>query len=389
MIQILIGGDLCPIGVNLPYFLEGDAEAIFHDLLPDFKESDFSVINLECPLINEPAPIAKYGLVLGIESECIKTFKKAGISALCLGNNHIMDHGERGLITTLEKCMEAGIPTVGAGRNLDEARQMLVRNIKGIRIGVLSVAEHEFSIAQKDFWGANPLDIADFVRNIRENRDKFDYLIVLFHGGNEFYPYPSPRLMDTCRFMAEMGANAVIVQHTHFPGCYEKFNGAYIVYGQGNFIFDKNKKPGDNWNRGFLVKLLISDKNAHSMELLPYVQSEGGAGAVKLAGPEAKKFLKEIQERSSRLSDEVFIKKEWLRFCNTNRSSFFMKLLPGFMNNRIISKLNSMVPFAEHLYSEKHLLRMENLINCESHREVIQTILEEKRFKTSKNRGGG
>ena len=50
---------------------------------------------------------------------------------------------------------------------------------------------------------------------------------------------PSPRLKDTCHFLIEMGANAVVVQHPHSFGGYESYRGGHIVYGQGALVMDE------------------------------------------------------------------------------------------------------------------------------------------------------
>ena len=130
------------------------------------------------------------------------------------------------------------IPTVGVGRNLEEARRIWIQDLGGIRVGILAMAQHEFSIATSDSPGANPLDLIDFIRNVAAQRQNFDYLIVILHAGNEGYPYPSPRLMETCRFLVEQGAGAVICHHSHCAGCWEEYGGGYIAYGTGNFIYD-------------------------------------------------------------------------------------------------------------------------------------------------------
>ncbi|MGI0009907.1 MAG: CapA family protein, partial [Nitrosopumilaceae archaeon] len=106
MINILIGGDVCPIGRNSPFFKMGDAANIFNDLLVEFQNADLSIVNLECPLINERTPLLKNGPVLGVESDCINGLKKAGIDVVNLANNHILDHGRAGLMNTLKICQE-------------------------------------------------------------------------------------------------------------------------------------------------------------------------------------------------------------------------------------------------------------------------------------------
>lgn len=136
--NIIISGDICPIGCNIKLFEIGDAEHIFNDLLIYFERADFSVVNLECPLIRNESPISKHGPLLGVKSECIKGIKSASIDLVNLANNHILDHGANGLQHTLEVCKNFGIGTVGAGRNIDQARQLYTEDLNGIRIDTWS-----------------------------------------------------------------------------------------------------------------------------------------------------------------------------------------------------------------------------------------------------------
>jgi len=193
-IKILIGGDTCPIGRNQSLFESGDAHALLNDLMPEFEQADLSIVNLECPLIREESPIEKVGPNLGVPEACVKGLKEMGIDIVGLANNHIMDHGAEGLRNTISVCRDARLGTVGAGENLSEAADIFIQNTNGIRIGVMALAEHEFSIATKNTPGANPLDLIEYVRSVRRHQDEYDYLIVLLHGGKEHYPYPSPVL---------------------------------------------------------------------------------------------------------------------------------------------------------------------------------------------------
>jgi poly-gamma-glutamate capsule biosynthesis protein CapA/YwtB (metallophosphatase superfamily) len=372
MIQVVIGGDVCPIGRNLPYFRKGDAKSLFNDLLIEFERSDLAIVNLESPLIEKRAPIAKSGPAVGFESDCINGLKQAKLDVLGLANNHIMDHGPEGLQNTLRICTEAGIATVGAGKNLGEARRMLIRKVRNIRIGILAVAEHEFSIATDNSWGANPLDLIDLVRNIKEQRKNFDFLIVLLHGGNEHYPYPSPRIKDTCHFMAEMGANAIIVQHTHCPGCYEEYKNAHIVYGQGNLIFDL---PNQNktFYEGFLVKLFIAEDLSCKMDVIPYVQSHSQVGAKKVDKEVEDLFRQSLEERSKAVTDDSFVKAQWLQFCEESEQSYLSQFLE---HHRLLSRLNVRGFIMKYLYAKK-FIRMKSYISCEAHREVLETIFNQ------------
>ena len=372
MIKVLVGADVAPIERSFPYFKEGDAKSIFNDLLVEFEKADLSIVNLECPLINKNTPILKYGPVLGEESACISGIKQAKIDVVTLANNHIMDHGPVGLKNTLEVCAEAGISTVGAGKNLEAARRILIRKINKIRIGILAMAEHEFSIATDNSWGANPVDLIDYVRNVKSHQDSFDYLIVLFHGGNEHYPFPSPRIKDTCHFMVEMGANAVIVQHSHCPGSYEEYQNAHIVYGQGNLILDEENYINlKSFHEGFLVELSIADDMRSTMEIIPYLQSDSQPGARKMDKEMEQFFRQSLDERSNAIKDDTFVQAQWLMFCEERKHEYLSNLLG---HNRLFSKLNSHGLLEKYLYTARLLMRSQNMVSCEAHREILETI---------------
>lgn len=371
MPTVIIGADLCPIGDNQPYFLRGDAESLFHDLLPEFAAANLVVANLECPFIQRPSPIAKTGPTFGEPGACINGIKNAGIHVLALANNHILDHGEAGLRNTLQVCAAAGIATVGAGANLAAAGQLLIRQLGSLRLGILALAENEFSTATDSRWGANPLDLITVVRTLRERRRDFDFLIILLHGGDEFH-VPSPGLQRTCRFLVEQGANAVIVQHPHVLGGHEEYHGAHIVYGQGAVVMDEALyRNRESFHQGYLVKLQIAESAAATMEIIPFVQSQGTTGARKLLGEPEQLFRQSLARRSREILDAGFVQAEWLRFCEARQHGYLSSLLG---HNRVLGKLNSRGLLERLLYGRIALLRARNLVCCETHREAVETI---------------
>jgi poly-gamma-glutamate synthesis protein (capsule biosynthesis protein) len=376
MATILIGGDICPIGDNAPLFERGDAEGLFHDVLRDFDDADLVVANLECPLVERPAPIQKTGPVFGATPACINGIKAAGIDALCLANNHILDHGPTGLATTIATCAQAGVATVGAGDNLAAARRILIRTAGGIRIGLLAMAEREFSIATAESPGANPLDVIDYVRNVSASRTAFDFLVVLLHGGAEFLTAPSPRLQDTCRFLVEMGANAVVVQHPHSVGGYEQYNGGHIVYGQGALVMDEALyRDLPSFHEGMLIRLVAAGNGTSSIELIPIVQSDHPRlGARRMGADQAKAFLSGLSASSRALLDAGHVRAEWRRYCK-HRTHDYLSALMG--HGRLLRLANRRGHLTRLLYRRRRLLMARNVVCCEAHREAAEKILSE------------
>jgi len=371
---ILIGGDLCPFGPIAESFRDGDAGSIFHDLLPEFEAADYSLVNLECPLVARASPIPKAGPTYGADPGCVSGLKAAKIRAVNLANNHIMDHGAEGLRSTIDTCHLAGIACVGAGQDLGAANQLLIVRVGDERIAFHGMAEREFSIAGQAAWGANPLDLIDFCGRIRASRDQYDRLIVLVHGGAELFPYPSPRLQKTCRFLVEQGADAVICQHSHCAGTYEVFRGAPIVYGQGNLIHDI-PNADELWYTGFLVRL-ITRKETVSLELevVPYFQSRGRPGARRMASSEESDFRDRMDLRNEALCDPETLDALWTEFCKRQKPMYFSYLRA---HGRLLRRLNGRLNFAERLCSSRSLLVFLDLLRCDTHREVVETLLEE------------
>ena len=177
------------------------------------------------------------------------------------------------------------------------------------------LVRHDFYAAE--IPGANPFDPLESLDHIQELKTKCDYAIVLYHGGKEHYRYPSPYLQKVCRKICEKGADLVICQHSHCIGCFEQYEGSTIVYGQGNFIFDKSKS--EYWDTSILVKLEINDSQVDT-EYIPITRKGNG---VRLAtGQAAKEILDGFQRRSKEILYEGFIEKQYQEFAQANIQSY-------------------------------------------------------------------
>lgn len=182
--------------------------------------------------------------------------------------------GEQGLFDTLDCCKRAGLKTVGAGGNIEEATKALITTVNGINIAILNVAENEWSIAGPDRAGASPVDLIDNYYSINETKQKADFILVILHGGNEYYPLPSPRMKKTCRYFVDIGTHAVVCHHTHVPSGLEIYNDAPIVYSTGNLLFDWPGERPDDWYKGYMAELSIMRGKVNSLCLLPYTQCD-------------------------------------------------------------------------------------------------------------------
>jgi hypothetical protein len=375
MIEILFTGDFAPCRSFERLVLQKGSK-IFGDLCEDLSPADLAFLNLETPLCQTGAPIKKTGPNIRAHPDCVHAIADAGFDVVGLANNHIMDYGAEGLQETVSACANAGLTVCGAGRNLQEAQQVLFVEKKGVTIAIIAVAEHEFSIAEPDRPGAAPLDPIDNTMQIEYARSKADLVFVTIHGGNEYFPYPRPGLRKICRYFIDRGADGVMCHHVHVPGAYELYKQKLIVYSLGNLLFD-HANPPQGWNEGYAARLVFdtATKTMLSHELIPYRQSVADGGIAKLQGVDRARILEKLREYQRVLSDETAYEQAWTEFCNKRRDSVLLQqYFP--INIRGINKIGTVIDPAYLFLSTSRTRKTKlNVIRCESHLELLTKIL--------------
>lgn len=370
---IIIGADVVPTLSNTDLFKNGDAVSLAgKELCELLGQADYVICNLEIPLSDQTSPIDKFGPNLIAPTSCINGIRALGISLVTLANNHIFDHGEQGLTSTIRELNKAGIAFTGAGNSLSEANKPFYFSVQDKCYGVYACAEHEFSIAGENSPGANPFDVFESPDHIASMKDRCDYVIVLYHGGKEHYRYPSPYLQKACRKMVEKGADLVICQHSHCIGCEEKYRDGTIVYGQGNFIFSQN--DNEFWNTGLLIEVSGNGR----INYIPVIRTTDG---VRLADAKEKtKILDEFILRSKRITETGFIENEYREYAIKSINGY-IKYFSVFHNSLFFRGLNKLSHYLlekqiVHRYLGKRQTGLINFIECEAHRELFITGLK-------------
>lgn len=371
-VNIIIGGDVCPIGRNESLFCNGTAHEILGDLMPIWMNADVRIVNLECPLIASPSPIRKTGLHFGADELTVNGLKSLGIDVAGIANNHILDHGSNGLLNTVRLCRENGIVVVGGGADLFQAREPLIQNIKGLRLGIIAMADLEWSVADRHSAGANPFSMCDFLKAMRHLRNECDYIISLMHLGKEHYPYPSPNLQETCRCLVEEGVSIVVCQHSHCAGACESYDNGFICYGQGNFLFDIPKNRLKSWRLGYLLGVTFVPDSSPRVSLIPLTQRQDGRGVELLEPREVKEFQDRMKVMEQEIQDAELVERKWIEFCREKRD-LYLSILAG--HGRLRRKFNQLTGLIDHLYSSDAIATLENVVRCEAHHEVLQSIL--------------
>jgi len=365
--KIVIGADIVPTESNQKFFCEGKIDKFVDEKILEFLASaDIRIFNLEVPLTDTKSPIPKNGPNL-IASTCsVKGIKALNPTLLTLANNHILDHDVQGMVSTTNVLRESDIAYVGVGNNIKEVLASYVIEKGGKKIGVYACAEHEFSIAEDNKPGANPFDPLESPDHIRNLKKECDYVVVLYHGGREQYRYPSPRLQKVCRKMCDSGADLVVCQHSHCIGCEEKYHSSTIVYGQGNFIFDK--LDNEYWNSGIFVCLEFEKEI--EINYLPFCKKNY---FIQLASQEeATEILTQFKNRSEEILKADFVQKNYKELAEKLKNQYIGAIYGTSLIFRVLNKLTGYR--LKRKISIKKMLILKNFTKCEAHQEIIDVL---------------
>ena len=305
-----------------------------------------------------------------------------------LANNHSMDYGMEGLRATIDN-LKQRFKYGGAGESLIKARQPIIVEDKGMKIGILFCCEAQFGIAQNKRPG-----VAEFgpwiYGAIRQLKSEADAVIVSVHASVEDSPWPSPFISDLYKSFIAAGARVVHGHHSHVPQGYEEYGNGLIFYGMGNFAVDPTKwrdYPNGTWSLAAEVDLNNSNMK---WRLLTLEHCEkGGASnelSIRESGPAERDIrLNYLEKCNLPLQENELFHALWhevsLR-CYYYYAAQYMGL-PSYKSCRKslfkqglseiklgVRKVLGSITNHQHSY-----LLAYNMLACESHRQVLLTAL--------------
>ncbi len=240
-----------------------DENLLSEEVLAFFYSGDHVCANVEGALIDAADDGSRGVFFHSMNPEATRVLKKMGADIWSIGNNHTMDAGREGVISTRKIAAEQGCMAFGAGLNEVEASEpVYLEEAGGIGMfGVSYMAECIPATATEP--GIFRWDDLEYIqRRIDEVKSRCRWCIVVAHGGEEFTSLPSPYTRQRYLKYLQMGADVVVGHHPHVPENYELFDdGKAIFYSLGNFIFDTDYQRVHLYtDLGVLLKLNFTEE---------------------------------------------------------------------------------------------------------------------------------
>ncbi|HEY2494251.1 MAG TPA: CapA family protein [Paenibacillus sp.] len=263
-----------------------------------FLKDDLTIANLETPVTTGGVGALNKQFVFKSSPEALLAIEQAGIDAVSLANNHILDQGVPGLLDTLKYLDNSSIEYAGAGKNAEEAYAPKYFSRKGVTIAFVSatrVAPETSWFAGKDTPGvAQAYDPAQVIKSVAEARKNADIVIVMAHWGKERATVLEAHQTTLAHSFIDAGADLVIGGHSHVLQGLEQYKGKWIAYSTGNFIFTKSTTEA-TWKTA-VFEATCTKKGQCDMKLIPF-HAEIGQPVPMLAA-DGEKLMKEVQNIS-------------------------------------------------------------------------------------------
>ncbi|HEX2767590.1 MAG TPA: CapA family protein [Candidatus Limnocylindria bacterium] len=247
--------------------------------------ADVTLDDFECPVVENWT--VNDGTIFSIDPAVLPRLRDTyGVDVATLAANHLFDRGSAGFAETLQQFADAGIPTTGAGMDLDAALEPATVEVDGLTIGFVAFNQIVGSTAAAPgVPGVAWLEEPNIVEAVSRARDVADIVICVpqWWGGDtpgpgaEYHATFRGDMRDRQRQMFDAGCDHVLGHGTHWSGPIEiaptdEGDHRVTMVSHGNFLF------GQEWSQqtqeGVTLELAFLGTELVQARMHPYIMLE-------------------------------------------------------------------------------------------------------------------
>ncbi len=280
-VTLLFGGDVIPHTPLREAAARHGWAPVFAPLADTFAAADFTVLNLEAPVVSLKKP-EQETLVFWAPPELPRALARAGVDVLGFANNHSLDQHREGIASTRAFLADAGVRAVGA--DVDEAGAWSALELEkdGLRVGVLAFTRFLNGFNNRPDAGLPHVPAVPYPESpigggrteaatvdlVRALAPRFDALILFVHWGQEYAHAPLPRDRAFAQALLDAGAFAIIGAHPHVLQPVEALPRAdggvgLVAFSLGNLLSNQDAADERGVRRdGLLLRLELVRREA-------------------------------------------------------------------------------------------------------------------------------
>ena len=257
---------------------------------------DVAVLNQET-VVNDAFPPSTFPM-FSTPTEVGDAVVDFGFNVISMCNNHVLDMGSTGLISSLDYWDSKDVVHYGAYRDEEDAETIRTMEVNGITFAFLGYMEHTNGIFLSDDEPGEVVYIEErdrIERQVRAANELADVVVVSCHYGTEVLNDLNGMQLEFTPQLVEWGADIIIGTQAHALSTCEyldKPDGgkAFCYYGLGNFfstMYDADNPDGQYGRAiiGIFGKLdvvkdydnggAISLENVKAIPVISHYEGEG------------------------------------------------------------------------------------------------------------------
>ena len=266
-VQVLFTGDLMfDRGIRAVAEKNGN-NFIFSKISNRLKNNDLVVSNLEGPITDNTSvslgsvPQSPENYIFTFDKSLAETLFSENIRLVNLGNNHTLNFGSKGLISTKEYLDKANVEYFG-----NYVNRSIIKDIQGVKIAFVSYNENVADLEiEKN-------KVVDEIKNVKSQSD---IVVVFSHWGSEYTKTAIERVEVIAHEFVNAGADLIVGSHPHVIQNVEEYKGKKIYYSLGNFVFDQYFSENTRNGLGVSVKIDKKTKEMQFEEIHFYLDKNG------------------------------------------------------------------------------------------------------------------
>lgn len=247
------------------------------DVLPILAETDVRFCNLESVISDMGKPVANKEFHFRTDIKNVDVLKVAGIDAVSLANNHVLDFGPDALLEMVDVLDKNEIGHAGAGENIDWAIKPAMLSARKQRIAFIAFTDN------MPEWKANdsmpgifycPIDITSNEARVlfgvvEAARKEADIVIVSAHWGQNWSTEVPASHITFSHSLIDAGADIVYGHSPHVVRGIEIYNERPILYSTGDFVDDYTVDRSVRNDESFIFVVSIGSKGVRRIILHP------------------------------------------------------------------------------------------------------------------------
>ncbi len=218
---------------------------------PYIEPTNLSFINQETICAGEEFGLSHYPQFNG-PTQILDAVADTGFDWLAASSNHSLDKGSDALLAELNYLHEnyPDISVTGAYRNEEESNQYIVREVNGIKVGLLGYTYglNGIPLPEDMPWLVELIDEDQIQKDMEEISKISDVQIVSMHWGTEYHTEIEAEQQALAQKMNEWGVEVIIGTHPHVIKPAEIIQGekqdTLCYYSLGNFLSAQDTNEG-------------------------------------------------------------------------------------------------------------------------------------------------